>query len=176
MITRPVPASVVIASTMVIAFTLSVAFLLWQRSDWQRTSQTAVAAPPPLLRTTLLLAEPRPTKAPTTAPTMAPAAALPADSGAPADSGDDAPVLIVVRNRRRLDVVEATAKNTSDRPVSLTLALEDGDGEIVSRARLELSPGEARRFGASDGIDLPRGGRIRVTMPGHVDRVVDIPL
>lgn len=172
MITRPVPESMVIALTMVIAFTLSVAFMLWQRSDWQRTPQTAVAATPPLIRTTLLT-EPRPTKAPTR---TAPAATLHADSGAPADSGDDAPVLIVVRNRRRLDQVEATAKNTSDRRVSLTLALEDGEGEIVSRARLELSPGEARRFGASDGIDLPRGGKIRVTMPGYVDRVVEIPL
>jgi hypothetical protein len=171
MITRPVPPSIVIASTMVIAFTLSVAFMLWQRSDWQRTPQTAVAATPPLLRTTLVN-EPRPTIAPTTAP----ATALHADRGARADSGDDAPVLIVVRNRRRLDDVEATAKNTSDRPVSLTLALENGEGEIVSRARLELSPGEARRFGASDGIDLPRGGKIRVTMPGYVDRVVEIPL
>jgi hypothetical protein len=149
---------------MVIAFVLSFLFMLWQRSAGQRTAQPAVT--PPLVRSSLPVER---------LPTTAPAAPLRADSGAPADSVDDSPVLIVVRNRRRLDEVEATAKNNSDRPVSLTLVLEDGEGEIVSRAKLELNPGEARRFGASDGIDLPRGGKIRLMMPGF-DRVVDIPL
>jgi hypothetical protein len=163
MIIRPLPAHVTIAWTLVIAFALSVAFMLWQQSAGRRTAQLAQT---PLVRATLPV-EPLQTTAPAAAPR--------ADSGAPADAGDDAPVLIVVRNRRRLDEVEATAKNNSDRPVSLTLVLEDGEGEIVSRAKLELNPGEARRFGASDGIDLPRGGKIRVTMPGF-DQVVDIPL
>jgi hypothetical protein len=167
MIVRPAHASLSIAWTMVIAFVMSFLFMLWERSASQRTVQTGFTEQPRLFGATFPVA-PRPTQA------LAPATR--AGSGAAAESAGGAPLLIVVRNRRRLDEVEATAQNTSDRALSVTLVLEDGEGGIVSRARLELQPGEARRIGANDGIDLPRGGKIRVTTPGYVDRVVDIPL
>ena len=169
MIVRPVPAYLSISWTMVIAFVMSFLFMLWERSAGQRTMQTGFTVQPRLLRATFPVA-PRPTQA------LAPAAAAAAGGGAARESAGGAPLLIVVRNRRRLDEVEATAQNTSDRALSVTLVLEDGEGGIVSRARLELQPGEARRIGANDGIDLPRGGKIRVTASGYVDRVVDIPL
>jgi hypothetical protein len=165
MIIRPVPAYLDIAWTMAIAFALSFLFMLWERSAaQQRPAQLAETAP--LVRLALAAESQSMT---------ATAASPSADSGASATAGDDAPILILVRNRRRFDEAEATAKNNSDRPVSLMLVLEDREGEIVARTRLELNPGEARRFGAGDGIDLPRGGKIRATTPGFA-REVAIPL
>ncbi len=86
------------------------------------------------------------------------------------------PVLLVVRNNRRLEEIEATAKNNSNQPLSVMLAAEDGWGEVLSIERLDLDAGEARRFGAIHGLPLPNGGRIRIHTPGYVDHEVDIPL
>jgi hypothetical protein len=84
--------------------------------------------------------------------------------------------LLVVRNNRRLEEIEATAKNNSNQPLSVMLAAEDGWGEVLSIERLDLDAGEALRFSAIHGLPLPNGGRIRIHTPGYVDHEVDIPL
>src|SRR5271156_5415924 len=162
---------IAITLTMLLSFTLSTAFMVWQRkvreADLRLEPRAAPSVPErPAPRVALSGVAPGGPVAPVAAANAAPSAA--ATSAA-------APVSVNVWNRRRLGIIEGRVINTSDKPLTVVLEGKDRAGAVSASVFFELNPGEQKSFGTDTGMQLDGGGRVVARVAGYADQEVGIP-
>lgn len=169
---------------MLLSFTLSSAFMIWQRKERvvdtrletrpapgarERTGPSAAlrgVAPAPsasAASASAMAAAPvvsPPAVAPTAQPAVAPAAAA---------------VSVNVWNRRRLGTIEGRVINKSDKPLTVVLEGKDRGGVLSASVFFELNPGEQKSFGTDDGLQLEGGGVVVARVVGFPDQEFGIP-
>jgi len=168
---------------MLVSFTLSSAFMIWQRKDREvaarletRAAQTAAerAGSGAALRG-IAPAPASPVAAPAmaAAPEATPQRVAPPAQPSPASAA--APVSVHVWNRRRLGTIEGRVINNSDKPLTVVLEGKDRGGVRSASVFFELNPGEQKSFGTDDGLQLEGGGVVVARVVGFPDQEVGIP-
>jgi hypothetical protein len=173
--------------TMAVTFSVSFAFMMWQRKSQDRMASIPAAAQAPAVEAPTMAPPQPPPQYNTSVVAMAPvapvrpmtAANTPPLSGA-ANQGEETPapplpISFHIADRRDLNRVDGEIRNNSSTPLSLTLTAVNAKTQGTTEMHMDLEPGETKPYSTDDGLVMYARDQLIVHSPSFQDRIVKIP-
>jgi len=155
--------------TMIVSFSLSFAFMYWQRQTKEPTVRQQ---------------EPLPIPPVTAGPSAPPKSARvrranvvvpPAVSTAAVDEAPAMPVTFDIWNRRHKNKIEASLMNISDDSLLVQVHIVNQSTKQSSQLAFDLAPHAEKKFGTDDGLEMNSGDQITLQSPPYRDLTREVP-